>query len=46
MIGDLIIKLKILPDKQFKRRGNDIVSYYMLSIADAVLGKQVKINTI
>ena len=44
--GDLMIQVKVKPHPYFKRDGSDIHTELFLSIADAVLGSEVKVKTL
>jgi molecular chaperone DnaJ len=44
--GDLMIQVKVKPHPYFKRDGSDIHTEQFLSIADAVLGSEVKVTTL
>ena len=44
--GDLMIQVKVKPHAYFKRDGSDIHTELFLSIADAVLGSEVKVKTL
>lgn len=44
--GDLIVNVKVKSHAHFKREGSNIHSDCYLSIAEAVLGSEVKIKTL
>jgi DnaJ-class molecular chaperone len=44
--GDLIIKINLLPDFYFQRKGYDLYSNLQISVPDAVLGVSVKVRTL
>ncbi len=44
--GDLIIKVTVMPDKKFERKGNDIYSCVDVSFKDAILGSKVQVDTL
>ncbi|HZW60805.1 MAG TPA: DnaJ C-terminal domain-containing protein, partial [Candidatus Babeliales bacterium] len=44
--GDLFIKIQVMPDKTFKRVGDDLVCSIMLTYPQLVLGSQVEIESI
>ena len=44
--GDLIITVKIMPDENFERKGNDIYSKVKVSFKDAILGTKTKVKTL
>lgn len=44
--GDLYLKIRVQPDKQFKRIGNDLTSNIMLTYPQLVFGAQVVIESI
>jgi len=44
--GDLYLKIKILPDKKFKRNGDDIECTILLTYPQLVLGCQIEIENI
>ena len=44
--GDLFIEISVEPHETFDRRGNDIYSDIDISVADAVLGKEIEIETV
>jgi molecular chaperone DnaJ len=44
--GDLIITVRVMPDQNFERRGNDIYSSVEISFKEAVLGCKKKVRTL
>jgi molecular chaperone DnaJ len=44
--GDLFIQIAIEPHPIFKRLGNDILMPYEINLADALLGKEIEIETL
>lgn len=44
--GDLFLKIKIMPDKKFRREENDLVCSMMCTYPQLVLGAQVEIESI
>ena len=44
--GDLYIRIKVRPDKNFEREGDDILSNAEISIAQAVLGDKIPVLTV
>lgn len=44
--GDLYVTIRVAPHPEFERKGNDVYSKIDISIADALLGKEVFIDTI
>lgn len=44
--GDLLIKINILPDKEFKRQGLNILSTVNVSVTQAILGSTISVDTI
>lgn len=44
--GDLFLKIRIMPDKKFKRVDNDLICSVMVSYPQLVLGSQVEIENI
>lgn len=44
--GDLYVNVHVLPHETLRRRGDDIVTEYAMSFAEAVLGAKVSIETI
>jgi len=44
--GDLYIRIKVKPDKNFTREGDDILSVAEISIAQAVLGDKIPVITV
>jgi molecular chaperone DnaJ len=45
-VGDLIIKIHVMPDKKFSREGDDLVSTIVLTYPQLVLGCHVEIENI
>ncbi|MDB4983977.1 MAG: Chaperone protein DnaJ [Patescibacteria group bacterium] len=44
--GDLFIQVAIEPHPVFKRLGNDLMMPYEINLADALLGKEIEIETL
>lgn len=44
--GDLYIKVKINPDRRFKRHGYDILSKQEINITTAILGGKISVETV
>jgi molecular chaperone DnaJ len=44
--GDLFIKIKVTPDKKFKRSGNDLVCTLLLTYPQLVFGSQIEVVSI
>jgi len=44
--GDLYIKIRVMPSKEFKRKGNDIYVDAHISMASAALGVEIKVPTV
>jgi molecular chaperone DnaJ len=44
--GDLFLKIKIIPDKRFERRGFDIYSKIYLKFTQAALGAKIEVETV
>jgi len=44
--GDLIITVRVMPDQQFERKGNDIYSKIEISFKEAILGTKKNIKTL
>ncbi len=44
--GDLIITVRVMPDQNFERQGNDIYSSVEISFKEAVLGCKKKVRTL
>lgn len=44
--GDLYVKIRVNPEKRFKRRGYDILSKQEINITTAVLGGKIEIQTV
>jgi molecular chaperone DnaJ len=45
-LGDLYLKMRVLPDPRFKRDGYDIKTKTEISIPQAVLGSKIEIETV
>ena len=45
-VGDLVIKVHVMPDKKFSREGDDLVSTIVLTYPQLVLGCHVEIENI
>ncbi len=45
-VGDLIIKVNIMPDQNFERKGNDIYTSVTIPFTDAILGTKVNVKTL
>jgi len=45
-IGDLYITLRITPDANFKREGDDILSFFEISYSQAALGTKIPVKTV
>ncbi len=45
-VGDLIIKVNIMPDQDFARKGNDIYTSVTIPFTDAILGTKVNVKTL
>jgi curved DNA-binding protein len=43
--GDLVINVKVKPDPRFERRGADLVTELPLTLAEALLGAEVRVPT-
>ena len=43
--GDLVINVKVKPDPRFERRGQDLVTELSLTLAEALLGAEVRVPT-
>ncbi len=43
--GDLVINVKVMPDPRFERRGADLVTDLPLTLAEALLGAEVRVPT-
>jgi curved DNA-binding protein len=43
--GDLVINVRVTPDPRFERRGADLVTELPLSLAEAMLGAEVRVPT-
>lgn len=44
--GDLLINIKVAPDRFFQRDGLDLVSEVPINLAQAVLGSKIKVRTV
>ena len=44
--GDLIITVRVMPDQNFDRRGNDIYTSATISFKDAILGCKANVKTL
>ncbi len=44
--SDLIITVKVMPDQNFERKGNDIYTKVKVSFRDAILGTKVPVKTL
>lgn len=44
--GDLLINVRVAPDKFFQRDGLDLVSEVPINLAQAVLGSKIKVRTV
>lgn len=44
--GDLYVRIRVTPSKEFTRKGNDIYVETHISMAKATLGTEIKVNTI
>jgi len=44
--GDLIITVKIMPDQNFERKGNDIYTSVTISFVEAIKGVKTKVKTL
>lgn len=44
--GDLYLKIRVTPDKHFKREGYDIKTELVISVKQAILGDKVKVETV
>ncbi len=44
--GDLYLHIVVQPDPRFERDGDDIRTHSILSVLDAILGTQVRVNTV
>lgn len=44
--GDLYVQISIAPHPEFERKGNDIHKTVKINMAEALLGKEITINTI
>lgn len=43
--GDLVINVRVKPDERFERRGADLVTELPLTLAEALLGAEVRVPT-
>ena len=44
--GDLIITVRVMPDQQFTRKGNDVYSKVEVSFKEAILGTKKQVKTL
>lgn len=44
--GDLYIRIRVRPDPRFRRDGDDILTRRLISVAQAVLGAKVAVDTV
>ena len=44
--SDLIITVKVMPDQNFERKGNDVYTKVKVSFKDAILGTKTKVKTL
>jgi len=44
--SDLIITVKVMPDQNFERKGNDVYTRVKVSFKDAILGAKVQVKTL
>jgi molecular chaperone DnaJ len=44
--GDLLIKVKVRPHSSFQREGANVLSECRISVATAILGGKVKVQTL
>lgn len=44
--GDIIVKVSVMPDQKFERKGNDIYSKVEITFKDAILGTKATIDTL
>ncbi len=44
--SDLIITVKVMPDQNFERKGNDVYTKVKVSFKDAILGTKVDVKTL
>jgi molecular chaperone DnaJ len=44
--SDLIITVKVMPDQNFERKGNDVYTKVKVSFKDAILGTKVQVKTL
>jgi molecular chaperone DnaJ len=45
-LGDLFLTFKVKPDREFRRRGNDILSKVKINFSEAALGDKIEVNTL
>ncbi len=44
--GDLLVEIRVTPDKRFTREGNDILSQAHITISQAILGDKIRVQTV
>ncbi len=44
--GDLVVTLQVLPDRFYKRDGNDLIATVPINVAQAALGSRVSVRTV
>jgi len=44
--GDLIISVRVMPDQNFERKGNDVYTQVTISFKEAILGTKTKVKTL
>jgi DnaJ-class molecular chaperone len=44
--GDLIITVRVMPDQNFERKGNDVYTSVTISFIDAIKGARVQVKTL
>ncbi len=44
--GDLLVRIRVAPDKRFEREGDDIRSSLSITVTDAVLGTEATVATV
>lgn len=44
--GDLIITVRVMPDQNFERKGNDVYTSVTVSFVDAIRGAKAKVKTL
>jgi len=44
--GDLLITVRVMPDQQFERKGNDVYTSTTISFKDAILGTKANVKTL